>query len=232
MEMAMRLDKYLADMQIGTRSQVKKLIQKGFVQVNDEIIKKIDFKVNEDDIVVVDGMRVDYVSYEYYLLNKPAGFICATQDNRYPSVLELIPYVRKDIAIVGRLDVDTQGALLITNDGQLNHKLLSLKHHVDKKYYVEVDSVLPENAKEIFSQPMEFSDFTSQPALYEAIDDTSCFITIQEGKYHQVKRMFEQIGCTVTFLNRVQFGNLTIDGLEVGEYRELTAEEIQQLYEY
>lgn len=231
MEMAMRLDKFLADMQLGTRSEVKKLIQKGHVSIDGQIIKKADFKVNEDTIVYVDGMPIDYVSYEYYILNKPAGYICATEDATHPVIMELIPTIRKDLSPVGRLDKDTEGLIIITNDGELNHRLLSPKSHVDKTYYVEVDTDIPSNAQEIFSKPMEFEEFTSLPAQYENISPTSAYLTIHEGKYHQVKRMFEKIGCTVTFLKRIQFGPLTLDGLETGEYRSLTQEELDALYQ-
>ncbi|WP_205946474.1 pseudouridine synthase [Floccifex porci] len=228
----MRLDKFLADMQIGTRSEVKKLIQKGHVSINDQIVKKVDTKVDEETIVYVDGLRVDYVSYEYYLLNKPAGFLSATQDSHYPVVMELVPCIRKDVGIVGRLDKDTEGLLLLTNDGELNHRLLSSKNHVLKKYYVQVDTDIPDNAEDVFSKPIVFEEFTSLPAEFEYIDNRSAYLTICEGKYHQVKRMFEKIGCTVTYLKRVQFGSLTLDGLESGQYRTLTEEEIKDLYEY
>ena len=232
MEMEMRLDKFLADMQIGTRSEVKKLIQKGHVSINDQIVKKVDTKVDEETIVYVDGLRVDYVSYEYYLLNKPAGFLSATQDSHYPVVMELVPCIRKDVGIVGRLDKDTEGLLLLTNDGELNHRLLSSKNHVLKKYYVQVDTDIPDNAEDVFSKPIVFEEFTSLPAEFEYIDNRSAYLTICEGKYHQVKRMFEKIGCTVTYLKRVQFGSLTLDGLESGQDRTLTEGEIKDLYEY
>lgn len=232
MEMEMRLDKFLADMQIGTRSEVKKLIQKGHVSINDQIVKKVDTKVDEETIVYVDGLRVDYVSYEYYILNKPAGFLSATQDSHYPVVMELVPCIRKDVGIVGRLDKDTEGLLLLTNDGELNHRLLSSKNHVLKKYYVQVDTDIPDNAEDVFSKPIVFEEFTSLPAEFEYIDNRSAYLTICEGKYHQVKRMFEKIGCTVTYLKRVQFGSLTLDGLESGQYRTLTEGEIKDLYEY
>ncbi|MDD7467625.1 MAG: pseudouridine synthase [Floccifex porci] len=228
----MRLDKFLADMQIGTRSEVKKLIQKGHVSINDQIVKKVDTKVDVETIVYVDGLRVDYVSYEYYLLNKPAGFLSATQDSHYPVVMELVPCIRKDVGIVGRLDKDTEGLLLLTNDGELNHRLLSSKNHVLKKYYVQVDTDIPDNAEDVFSKPIVFEEFTSLPAEFEYIDNRSAYLTICEGKYHQVKRMFEKIGCTVTYLKRVQFGSLTLDGLESGQYRTLTEGEIKDLYEY
>ena len=121
---------------------------------------------------------------------------------------------------------------MLTNDGELNHRLLSSKNHVLKKYYVQVDTDIPDNAEDVFSKPIVFEEFTSLPAEFEYIDNRSAYLTICEGKYHQVKRMFEKIGCTVTYLKRVQFGSLTLDGLESGQYRTLTEEEIKDLYEY
>ena len=146
--------------------------------------------------------------------------------------MELVPCIRKDVGIVGRLDKDTEGLLLLTNDGELNHRLLSSKNHVLKKYYVQVDTDIPDNAEDVFSKPIVFEEFTSLPAQFEYIDNRSAYLTICEGKYHQVKRMFEKIGCTVTYLKRVQFGSLTLDGLESGQYRTLTEGEIKDLYEY
>lgn len=229
MALAMRLDKYLAHMGFGTRSEVKDIIKKGYVNIDGETIKKADYKVDANTIVYVDDEPVSYIEYEYYILNKPAGYISATEDRQYPTVMELVPSIRSDLAPVGRLDLDTEGLLLITNDGQLTHYLLSPKHHVPKKYYVEVDSSLPKDAKEQFSKPMKFEEFTSQPAQYENIDEHSAYLTIHEGKFHQVKRMFEKIGCTVTYLKRIEFGNLSLGDLQIGEYRPCTQEELNIL---
>ncbi len=227
----MRLDKYLADMSCGTRSQVKDLIKDKRVKVNDEIIRKADYQLKDTDTVKVDDEIISYVEYEYYILNKPAGYLSAVEDNRDPVIMELISSKRKDLSPVGRLDKDTEGLILITNDGQLNHDLLSPKHHVLKKYYVELDKDLPENANNILSNPIEFEDFTSKPAIYEKIDNKKAYLTISEGKYHQVKRMFEKVGCTVTYLKRIEFGTLTLGELKIGEYRLLTEEEIARLKE-
>lgn len=228
----MRLDKYLAHMGYGTRKEVKEIIKKGLVVIDEQVIKSPNQKVDEDTIVIVDGMPLQYVEYEYYLLNKPSGYLSATEDAHYPTVMDLVFCIRKDCAPVGRLDLDTEGLLLITNDGQLAHQLLSPKHHVPKKYYVEVENKLPENAKELFSQPMVFEDFTSSPAEYEAIDENHATLIIHEGKYHQVKRMFEKIGNPVKYLKRIEFGFLNLDGVPIGEYRELSIDEIKQLKQY
>lgn len=223
----MRLDKYLADLGIGTRKEIKKLIQAGLVSVDDEIITKPDFKVTESSYVCLEGEPLVYQQYQYFLLNKPAGYIC-TKDGS-PNVLELVPNYYKDLNPVGRLDKETEGLLIITNDGQLTHQLISPKYHVDKKYYFECDVPLPAEAKLILSQPIEFSDFTSLPGKLEQLTDTSGYLTIHEGKFHQVRRMIGYLGSTVTYLKRTEYSFLNIEDLNVGEYRELTQEEIEKL---
>jgi len=225
----MRLDKYLADMSIGTRSEVRNIIKYGKITVNDQVIRKADYQLKDSDIVKFNNEIVEYVNYEYYLINKPQGYICAIEDKHCPVIMELINSKRKDLVPVGRLDKDTEGLLLVTNDGQLNHDLLSPKNHVDKKYYVELDTDLPDNSNDILSNPIEFEDFTSKPAIFVKIDNRKAYLTITEGKYHQVKRMFEKLGCKVTFLKRISFGDLTIEGLNTGEYRALSNEEVDKL---
>ena len=225
----MRLDKFLADMSLGTRSEVKKIIASKRIKVNGLIVNKADYQVKEADEIYFDDQLINYVDYEYYVLNKPKGYICATEDKNYPVVMELINSKRKDLVPIGRLDKDTEGLLLISNDGKLNHHLLSPKSHVIKKYYVEVDTKIPKNAEEIFAREMDLGDFITKPALFERINETSAYLSITEGKYHQVKRMFEKIGCTVTYLKRMEFKNLNLDGLDVGQYRSLTEEEINNL---
>lgn len=229
MALSMRLDKYLSHMGFGTRNDVKKLIKNGWVTINDETIKKADYNVKENDQVYVDDELVTYVEYEYYMLNKPQGYVSATQDGMYPTVMELIQSQRHDLFPIGRLDIDTEGLLLISNDGNLSHNVLSPKKHVDKKYYVEFDGKLPENAVEFFNQPMEFEDFVSAPSKLEILSDTSAYLTIHEGKFHQVKRMFEKANCKVTYLQRIAFGPLQLNDLPLGEFRALTQEEINQL---
>ena len=225
----MRLDKYLADMKIGTRSQVKEIVKKGRIKVNNEVIKKSDYKIKESDNVYIDGNKVEYLEYEYIILNKPKGYLSATEDKYDKTIMELIDSKRKGLSPVGRLDKDTEGLILITNDGKLNHDLLDPKKHVDKKYYVEVDTVLNKDAKEILSKPMDLGDFIAKPAIYEQIDDYHAYLTISEGKFHQVKRMFEKIGNKVIYLKRISFKNLNLNNLQLGEYRHLTKEELEEL---
>ena len=223
----MRLDKFLADMQVGTRSEVKKLIRQKAVTVDGTVAKDPGMNVSENSNITVNGEEVSYVRYEYFLLNKPQGYVC-TRDYS-PNVLQLIASRNKNLTPAGRLDKDTEGAILITNDGQLVHRLISPRGHVDKTYYVETDRNIPANAREIFSKPMHFVDFTSEPADYQPLDDRSGYLTVHEGKYHQVKRMFQQLGCEVTFLKRTVFASLTLEGLETGEYRPLSEDEINYL---
>lgn len=229
----MRLDKYLADMGCGTRTQVKDAIKKGRVSINDEKIKSPETKIDiETTIVYMDGQPISYVQTEYYMLNKPQGVVSATEDRKYKTVIDLIDdKSRKDLFPVGRLDIDTEGLLLITNDGDLAHRLLSPKRHVDKTYYVELDSKIPANAKEEMLEGITLEEeFKTMPATLELLSETTCYLTIREGKFHQVKRMFEYFGCTVTYLKRISMGPLTLDEtLKVGEYRLLTKEELLQL---
>ena len=225
----MRLDKYLADMKIGTRSQVKELIKKGHIKINDEIVKKSDYKVENNDVIKYDDKQVDYIEYEYIILNKPQGYLSATEDNYDKTIMELIDSKRKDLVPVGRLDKDSEGLILITNDGQLNHKLLDPKNHVNKKYYVEVDTKIVDNAEDLFKEPMDLGDFITKPARFEKIDDYHAYLTISEGKFHQVKRMFSKIGSEVIYLKRISFKNLVLGDLKIGEYRYLTDEELEIL---
>lgn len=229
MALAVRLDKFLSHMGYGTRNEVKNIIKNGWVTIEGKTIKKADFQVKEDQTVYVDDVPVSYVRYEYYILNKPAGYVSATEDTLHPTVMELIPSIRNDLYPVGRLDLDTEGLLLVCNDGQLTHELLSPKKHVLKKYYVEFEGTLPENAVEIFAQPMDLDDFVTKPAKLEVLEPDKAYLTISEGKFHQVKRMFLKVGCEVTYLKRVSFGPLELKDLEIGQARALTPEEIELL---
>ena len=225
----MRLDKFLSHMGFGTRNEVKNIIKNGWVTIDDKTIKKADHQVKENQIVYVNNEPVSYIKYEYYILNKPQGYVSAVEDNVYPTVMELVPSIRSDLYPVGRLDVDTEGLLLICNDGKLTHDLLSPKKHVLKKYYVEFKGTLPKNAVEFFKQPMEFEDFTSKPATLEILDTNKAYLTISEGKFHQVKRMFLKADCEVTYLKRISFGPLELKDLEIGSARALTDKELETL---
>lgn len=231
--MLIRLDKYLADMGIGTRSQVKDMIKKGKITLNGVIVKDSNLKVDsENDEIYCEGNNINYVKYEYYMLNKPAGVISASNDKKQKTVIDLIETrKRDDLFPVGRLDKDTEGLLLICNDGELSHNLLSPKKHVDKTYYVELDIPLTqEKATEVCEGVYIEKDVKSMPAKLEYIDEKRVYLTIHEGKFHQVKKMFHAVGCEVTYLKRMTMGSLKLDeSLKAGEYRELTSEEIEAL---
>lgn len=229
MALAVRLDKFLSHMGYGTRNEVKNIIKNGWVTIEGKTIKKADFQVKEDQTVYVDDVPVSYVRYEYYILNKPAGYVSAKEDSLHPTVMELIPSIRNDLYPVGRLDLDTEGLLLVCNDGQLTHELLSPKKHVLKKYYVEFEGTLPENAIDVFAQPMDLDDFITKPAKLEVLEPDKAYLTISEGKFHQVKRMFQNVGCEVSYLKRVCFGPLELKDLEIGQARALTSKEIELL---
>ena len=224
-----RLDKFLADMSFGTRTQVKKMIKEKRVSIDGIVVRNAELKVDMNTVVCVDEQEVHYQQYEYYLLYKPMGYLSATEDSCQPTVRELINSVRHDLFPVGRLDKDTTGLLIICNDGQLAHRLMDPDNHVDKRYYFTCEPSLPINAKEILARPIEFADFSSRGGKLEKIDDNSGYLTISEGKYHQVKRMIGFLGCEVTSLKRVSLSFLNLDGLEIGDYRKLTDQEVKRL---
>lgn len=234
----MRLDKYLSDMGVGTRSELKKEIKKGSVCVDGAVVKDPGRNVTEASHVTFRGAEIVYEEYVYYMLNKPAGIISASEDGREPTVVDLISEPkRKDIFPVGRLDRDTEGLLLITNDGALSHRLLSPKHHVDKVYFARVSGVLNEALIEEFGSGITLPDgLECLPAdlkilsVSPADNISEAEITIREGKFHQVKRMFSTVGAEVTYLKRLSMGPLTLDAeLSPGEYRRLTADEMSLL---
>ena len=230
--MLKRLDKFLCDKKIGTRSQVKVLIQKGLVTVNGEVVKKADAKVADTDTVCCQGEILSAGEFGYFMLNKPAGLISATEDPSQQTVIDLFkdePY--KGLYPVGRLDKDTEGLLLITNDGPLGHKLLSPKKHVPKTYYAKLAHELAREDIEALENGVDIGEKNlTLPAKIEVLDETAVYITITEGKFHQVKRMFESVSNKVLYLKRISMGNLCLDeSLGLGEYRALREEEIALL---
>lgn len=233
----MRLDKYLCDMQLGTRSQIREAVKKGLVTVNGGLVKTPDFKLDEKkDTVTYMGEAVAYQTLYYYMLHKPAGYVTATRDGREPTVMELLPHASgKALSPVGRLDKDTEGLLLITNDGELAHNLLSPKKHVAKTYYVECDGRLDQDAVARLERGVDIGDETpTLPAkvhLTAQSKNACCMeLTITEGRFHQVKRMVQAVGATVTYLKRLSMGTLTLDeSLEKGCYRPLTEKELADL---
>lgn len=231
--MIIRLDKYLADMGLGTRSQVKDFIKKGKININGIVVKDGNLKVDSNkDIISFEGNPIVYEEFEYYMLNKPSGVISASNDRREKTVVDLIETkMRNDLFPIGRLDKDTEGLLLISNDGELSHRLLSPKRHVDKTYYVELDKPLSKAMADEVRQGVYIeAGVKSMPARLELVDEQRGYLTIQEGKFHQVKRMFHAVGCEVTYLKRMSMGPLRLDeSLRLGEYRRLTDEELRTL---
>lgn len=230
----MRLDKFLADMGIVTRRQCKKFMKQHSVTVNDQRILDTKFKVDVDkDSVKVNDEVIIYQQYYYIMLNKPAGVISATEDNFHETVIDLVAehYHHVDLFPVGRLDIDTVGLLLLTNDGQLAHRLLSPKHHVAKCYYAHIDKALPSDAVLQLQSGIVLEDGTQcLPASLEIISEQAIKLTIYEGKFHQVKRMIQALGSEVTYLQRLTMGTLKLDEqLTEGEYRALTADELSEL---
>lgn len=233
----MRLDKYLVHVGYGTRSVVQKLIKGKKVQVDGKVIQKPETSIDPDQAVVTIGGRVmDYQEFYYFILHKPGGYITATEDKKLPTVIDLLDEEdrNKDVAPVGRLDKDTEGLLVLTNDGKTTHELLSPKKHVDKVYYARVNGkVVPEDC-ETFASGMTLEDGTVfAPGKLEIItsDEISeIYVTIKEGKFHQVKRMVQAIGKEVIYLKRIKMGNFSLpEDLKIGEYRQLTKEELKAL---
>lgn len=238
----LRIDKYLADCGIGTRSEVKKYIKNKQITVNGEVIAKPDVKIDENaDEVYFKGEKIIYEKYVYYLFHKPAGCVTAKQDNLHKTVMDYFPSeLQKIIAPVGRLDLDTEGLLLLTNDGDLTHHLLSPAHHIPKTYYAILDKPVPTEAVELFKKGIDIGDEKlTLPAELTILDPTICVntqgdsgeiftaeLTIHEGRFHQVKRMFEAVGCKVVYLKRLSMGKLLLGDLPIGEYRKLSKEEI------
>jgi len=230
-----RIDKVLSNLGLLSRSECKKYIQKGRVLINGEICKSSDIKVDpESDVITLDGAIVDTESMVYYVMYKPAGVITANEDKSQACVFDLIEDKRRGLSAVGRLDKDTTGILIITNDGECNHRLVSPKHHVPKRYEVVIDGKLSKQDIEMLEGGIDIGDDKpTLPATLELLDDDNpqkIAITITEGRYHQVKRMFAAVGCPVIKLHRSDFGPLHLpEDLNPGEYRKLTPEEKELL---
>ena len=234
--MCLRLDKYLTETGAGTRSEVKKLIRAGQVTINGEIAGKPEQKVSEKtDVVCLRGKHLTYRQYEYYLYHKPAGCVTATEDNLHRTVMEDLPDpVRKDLFPVGRLDLDTEGLLLITNDGAMAHALLSPARHVPKTYLARVAGRVTDADVNLFQNGVDIGEERlTRPAKLEILsagETSEILLTITEGKFHQVKRMVHAAGKEVTYLKRVRMGPLALpDTLAPGEYRALTEDELGEL---
>ena len=237
----MRLDKFLVACAVGSRTEVKNFLKAGRVTVNGKKEKSAKLQINEEiDEICFDGQVLHYEEFVYYMMNKPQGVISATEDPKHKTVLDLLDDLArsKEVFPVGRLDIDTHGLLLLTNDGQLAHALLSPKRHVDKTYLAQINGVMTDADVEIFAQGIPLKDFTCQPAILELVSidreksQSLVRVTIAEGKFHQVKRMIAYCGKEVVDLQRLTMGTLTLDeNLKPGEWRRLSKEELEGLLE-
>lgn len=229
----MRLDRFLCEVHIGSRSQVKEWIKKGMVQADGRTIRKPEYKVDEEKTqVTFQGSLLSWKKFEYYILNKPAGTVTSNSDPHSPVVMELLKDIpNKELFPVGRLDKDAEGFLLITNDGELAHRLLAPKSHVPKTYFLRLREVFTDEQADRLLEGVDIGEKKlCLPAETKVISKQEIFITVWEGKFHQVKRMLKAAGNEVLFLKRVAFGSLTLDEtLAPGAYRRLTDEEINQL---
>ena len=234
-----RIDKVLSNLGYGSRSELKKICKNGLVKVNGKVINNPGVQVDvENDEIIFDGEKVTYKEFIYLMLNKPDGYISATFDKRDPIVLDLID--KEDLVFepfpVGRLDKDTEGLLVLTNDGQLAHRVLSPKKHVPKTYYAKIEGVVTEYDIKAFAKGVTLDDgYETMPAelvILKSDEISEIELTIHEGKFHQVKRMFESVDKKVIYLKRLSMGKLQLDkNLALGEYRELTDEEIKMIEE-
>lgn len=231
----MRLDKLLTSLGIGTRSEVKEYLKKGKIALNGTIVKKADEKVDENNVTITfEGKEYRYVAYSYLKMHKPAGFITATEDGREQTVMELLPDPQwRNLFPIGRLDKDTEGLLVFTNHGQLSHFLLHPKRHVDKVYEVTCEKCVTQSMILSLEEGVDIGEEDKTlPAKVRKIHDHMIELTIHEGKFHQVKRMLEAVDNKVTYLKRIQFGPIGMDGIEEkGAVKELSQQEVDKLFE-
>ena len=231
----MRLDKFLSECTDYSRKEIKKAIKAGTVFVNKEPALRCDEKIDElKDEVVLNGEEIFYKKYVYLMMNKPKGVVSATWDGDKPYVTELVAddFWHFEVFPVGRLDIDTEGLLILTNDGDFNHRMTSPKSKVYKKYFARLSEPAEEKDIEVFKNGIEFSDFTSKPAMLEICENPKeVYISICEGKFHQVKRMCAYVGKNVEYLKRVSIGTLELDeDLQPGEYRRMSEEELEKVF--
>ena len=225
----MRLDKFFSEQKILSRKEVSDKVKKGCISVNGVVAKKADIKIDENkDIITLDGQNISYKKYVYLMINKPQGYVSSTDDPRDKTVIDLLPpHLQKfDLFPCGRLDKDTLGLVILTNDGISAHNNLSPKRHVKKVYYFEVaDNYTDEHKSTIEGGVMLADGYFTKPCVIERIDDKSGYITLVEGKYHEIKRLFGSQGNKITYLKRVSFSSIVLGDLPEGEYRHLTPEE-------
>ena len=232
-----RVDKVLSNLGIGTRKEIKRLVKEGAVKVDGVVVTDSGMHINpKDSLIEVSGELLKYREFIYIMLNKPQGVVSATFDTRLKTVIDILPDEYKSFGLfpVGRLDIDTEGLLVLTNNGQLAHELLSPKKHVPKKYYAIIEGIVDEKDREAFSEGVVLDDgYKTLPAelfIIKSANFSEIETVIYEGKFHQVKRMFEAVGKKVKYLKRIEMGRLRLDeALKTGECRELTNDEVSLL---
>ncbi|HEX3029649.1 MAG TPA: pseudouridine synthase [Clostridia bacterium] len=234
-----RLDKFISNQrQEISRSQVKLLLKRGLVTVNDTVVRSADLKVNPfDDVIKLEGEEISFKKYIYIMLNKPQGVVCSTRDGLSPTVLSLVPphLMRRGLFPAGRLDKDTEGFVLITDDGELAHKMLSPKNHVQKLYYVNLQNDISDNYKNEFEKGITLlsGEECQSAEFYKGNNSKECYVVLHEGMFHQVKKMFEALGNKVVFLKRMQIGALKLDeNLKPGECLEILHKNVEKLLEF
>lgn len=230
-----RIDAIISMQTEYSRKDVKKLISQKRVYVNGEFVSKSDIKIDEEkDVISIDGKEINIQKNIYLILNKPMGYISATEDRRMPTVLDLIDekYIHRELFPAGRLDKDTTGLMIITDDGNFAHNILSPKKHIKKIYEVTIDIPTTEKMVQDFKEGIDLNDGKCKTAIMQITGEYTANVTLTEGRYHQIKRMFGCFGAKVTKLHRVQMGNLKLPtNLKLGESRELTEEELEKITE-
>ena len=225
----MRIDKFIADNLNVSRKDAKIYLKKNLIKVNDKVITNDSYQINEQtDVVYYQDQQIIYEKYIYLLMHKPANYLCATVDNLHKTVMELVPkeYLVKDLVICGRLDLDTEGLLILTNDGRFVHEVTSPKSNIQKKYYFKYEGTLLDNAIALLEEGVFIDDYKTKPACLEVLNLKEGYLTISEGKFHQVKKMIQHVGGKITYLKRVSIGNLLLSDLSIGEVRKLTPVEL------
>ncbi len=228
----MRLDKFVSDGAAMTRSESRKAIKNGRVSVENKIVKDIAFQVSENCNVLLDGREISYREFVYIMLNKPQGYVSATEDKKQKTVLDILDpsYSRYQLFPVGRLDIDTEGFLLLTNDGELAHNMLSPNKNVGKTYFLRLEKPITEKEIKALETGVDIGECVTKPAKAERISENEINLTITEGKFHQIKRMARAVGNEVVYLKRLSYGDFSLDKtLETGNYRALTEKETKYL---
>ncbi|MBQ8764355.1 MAG: rRNA pseudouridine synthase [Clostridia bacterium] len=228
----MRLDKFVSDGAAMTRSESRKAIKNGRVSVESKIVKDIAFQVAENSNILLDGKEISYREFVYIMLNKPQGYVSATEDKKQKTVLDLIDpsYSRYQLFPVGRLDIDTEGFLLLTNDGELAHNMLSPNKNVGKTYFLRLEQPITDAEIKALETGVDIGECITKPAKAERISENEINLTITEGKFHQIKRMAKAVGNEVVYLKRIAYGDFYLDeALETGDYRALTEKETKYL---